>query len=327
MRCSAIAAEAVADGCGVVFAVSDEASRALVEGRGFRCEVVGGSYRQLGVGDADLLAELASSVGASSALVDSYAASGPFFSRLAERGLACTCMDDAYTFDDGFSAVPVKRDVAAVVNYGFGFGRSDYEAPYRGSSTALHIGPEYAPVREGFRDTDYLVRREVGSVLVTSGMTNPNRALERMATGCRAALPGARITVVVGGAAHFDGSCLSGTDFEVVENAQDMPGLMAGADLAVSAAGTTLYELACVGVPMVAAPIVDNQVGNAKGIADLGLGRSLKRIGWTADDVRRAVSDLARSYDARCAVSAKGRELIDGRGARRIYDAVKSAVL
>lgn len=325
MRCSAVAAEAMADGCDVVFAVSDEDSCALVESGGFRCEVLGGNYERFGIGDADLLADMATSYGASSVLVDSYAVCDSFFKKLASRGMECCYIDDAYTYDRGFDELPAKWDVAAVVNYGFGFSALDYKAVYQGCATSLHIKPGYAPVRDGFRGLAYVVRDEVCNVLVTSGMTNPDQALERMAAGCRKALPDAHIVVVVGGAADFDGSCLAGTDFEAIENAWNMPDLMMAGDLAVSAAGMTLYELACVGVPMIAAPIVENQAGNAKGIAKLGLGISFGSARWTADDICSSVKDLASSGNARREMSARSRNMVDGWGARRIYEIVKPA--
>ena len=325
MRCSAIAETVSADGCEALFAVSDDVSRKFVEAKGFRCKVVGGDFRHVGMQDADALSDLANSLDVRSVLVDSYAVNDGFFAQLSKRGIACIYIDDAFTFAGGFDARPARRDVAAVINYSFGFGLSNYEAVYSGTSTALHIGPVYAPIRTGFRDIAYDVRSEVGNVLVTSGMTNPNGALERMAAGCRAALPDVRITVVVGASAAFDETCLAGTVFEAVRDVQNMPELMARADLAISAAGTTLYELACVGVPMVVAPVVENQIGNAMGIGKLGLGESFGIVDWAIDDVRRAVSKLAGSYEKRCELSARERELLDGYGACRIYEAVKMA--
>lgn len=324
VRCSAIAAEAEADGCEAVFAVCDGAGRALAEKLGFRCEVVGSDPRRFGRGESEALAALSRELGAGAILVDSYAVTDEFFQWLAQHGEACAYIDDAYTFEGGFQHVPARREVAAVVNYGFGFDAGDYRAAYEGSETNLHIGPRYAPVRDEFRDVAYEVRREVGSVLVTSGMTNPDGALERMAAGCREALPDARIVVVVGGMAEFDGACLAGPGFEVVSDVRDMRGLMAGSDLAVSAAGSTLYELACIGVPVVAAPVVENQRANADGLEGRGLGRSLRGADWGPRDVAAAVAELAGSYELRRGFSSACRRLVDGRGARRVYEAMKA---
>ena len=324
MRCSAIAAEAGSDGIEAVFAVSDDASRMLVEDQGFRSEVVGGDYRSLGVQDADALSNLAKRLCVDAILVDSYAITETFFKRLADFDIACAYVDDAYTFAGGFRSVPKCYELCAVINYSFGFSEDDYKSAYADKPTSLCIGPQFAPVRQAFRDIPYQVNSEVKRVLVTSGMTNPLNALERMAVGCRKALPEADITVIVGMMAEFDATVLPGTGFRVISNAQNMHELMAESDLAVSAAGTTLYELACVGVPVVAAPIVDNQCGNANGVEKLGIGKSLGTSGWNAYDVERAVTELSASFEKRQNCSLVSRKLVDGYGAYRMFEAVEA---
>ncbi|HJF64805.1 MAG TPA: hypothetical protein K8U77_01635 [Slackia equolifaciens] len=51
----------------------------------------------------------------------------------------------------------------------------------------------------------------------------------------------------------------------VFRNLDDLAPLMREADLVVSAAGTTLYELCAVGVPTVTVPVVDSLLANVCG--------------------------------------------------------------
>ena len=64
----------------------------------------------------------------------------------------------------------------------------------------------------------------------------------------------------------------------VSRNSDDLAPLMREADLVVSAAGITLYELCAVGVPTVAVPIVDNQLANALGFAKRGCGAAITHL-------------------------------------------------
>ena len=94
---------------------------------------------------------------------------------------------------------------------------------------------------------------------------------------------------------------------------------MAWADLAVTAAGSTSWELARVGTPQVAIVLADNQRPVAQGLAAEGLAVSL---GWHADltpeSIAGAVGALAGDAGRRGEMSRRGRELIDGRGACRV---------
>jgi UDP-2,4-diacetamido-2,4,6-trideoxy-beta-L-altropyranose hydrolase len=100
----------------------------------------------------------------------------------------------------------------------------------------------------------------------------------------------------------------------------DMRELMEWADLALTAAGSTCWELAHMGVPMLAVTVAGNQEGIARELEragaalDLGLGRNLSASA-IAEAVQRVndPSGLRRMGEA-------GRGLIDGHGAARVAD-------
>lgn len=324
MRCAAIAEAIVAKGDSVFFAVSDEASKEVVERLGFNCAVLSGSHRRFSENDAELLANLASRLSASNVLVDSYAVGYAFFNRLEQLGISCTYIDDAYSFEHGFSSEPRRWRVSSVVNYGFGFELESYKKTFRNTSTSLYIGPRYAPVRSGFRNVEYVVQKNVKRVLLTSGATNPSCTLERMAESCGRFLPNAHLTIVVGALAEFDGARVNSLDYDIVRNARNMPALMSESDIAVSAAGSTLYELSCVGVPMIAVPVVDNQVANARGVVRLDVGKAILNKSWETYELGEIIEALCGSRIMRESYSAKARELVDGAGAKRIAESILS---
>lgn len=319
MRCSAIANELRGWSCEVLFAVSDEASARAVAVAGEHAVILGGRPDSLGAKDGNALRGLVGDSSATAVLIDSYGVSNAFFSQIRDVGRT-VYLDDAYLFSEGFLVRPHRYDVSAVVNYGFGFSESVYKSLYSGFPTELLIGPAYAPVRNEFLQVRAHCGDAVRRVLITSGSTNPNRALERMVEGVLSSMPGVAVDVVVGPLGEFGNGLSRENQVFVHENVKSISSLMKVADLAVAAAGSTLYELCCVGVPTIALPIVENQLANAAGFDRLGLGISCLRLDWSANDVRALVTEIAAATKLRQHFSANSRMAVDGRGAQKIAE-------
>jgi spore coat polysaccharide biosynthesis predicted glycosyltransferase SpsG len=91
---------------------------------------------------------------------------------------------------------------------------------------------------------------------------------------------------------------------------------MLEADLVVTAAGQTMLEAVATGAPTVALPLVENQARQAELLAERGAVRLV-----SSEDVSELTSaavELARSTDARRALSANGQAAVDGYGALRV---------
>jgi UDP-2,4-diacetamido-2,4,6-trideoxy-beta-L-altropyranose hydrolase len=112
----------------------------------------------------------------------------------------------------------------------------------------------------------------------------------------------------------------------VVAAAEDMPRLMNRADLAVSGAGTTAWELAYLGVPAVLLELADNQepIGDAldRCGAAINLGPAIGCDYW---QLSALVGALRHAPERLAEMSAAGRGLVDGRGALRVADAIIAA--
>ena len=100
----------------------------------------------------------------------------------------------------------------------------------------------------------------------------------------------------------------------------DLPRRLAATDVAVSAAGTTMLELSCIGVPSAVLCVTDNQArGYAAAVAAgtaLGLGTLANRSG--AAPLRTLLGDAV----LRAELAAAGRRTVDGRGPERVLDAM-----
>jgi GNAT superfamily N-acetyltransferase len=117
----------------------------------------------------------------------------------------------------------------------------------------------------------------------------------------------------------------------------DLPALMARQDLVVSAAGTSVWELCCLGVPMAVVWAVDNQregyervvaAGAALGLGGPELGdRELReggpsRTDGAVDRLRTALTDPRVRAD----LTLAGRRIVDGLGAWRVVRTWEQAV-
>ncbi len=141
-----------------------------------------------------------------------------------------------------------------------------------------------------------------------------------------------RVLVLAGGAGSADlfrhlgavaESVFGDARLEFADTPRDAAGMlrsMLSADVAISAAGQTLYELCATGTPTVAVAVADNQVSQAQALADRG---AIMYAGsWSDRSVmsalRSTLSMIRDNAALRRTLSARARALVDGRGAERV---------
>jgi UDP-2,4-diacetamido-2,4,6-trideoxy-beta-L-altropyranose hydrolase len=204
--------------------------------------------------------------------------------------------------------------------------------PIHGPSTALLLGTRYALLRREFlraRPTERSQTPRTQRVLVTLGGADPDNCT-RTVLEAIAGIEKLR-TIAAVGPSNSHAMELeklaqgAGGRITVWRNPPDMSQLMAWADLAISAAGSTCWELAFMGLPMLLVVLAENQRPGATSLEKLGLARNL---GWhtklSADTVRSALTQTMDDPALRASMSRKGLNLIDGRGASRIVTEMRS---
>jgi RimJ/RimL family protein N-acetyltransferase len=94
---------------------------------------------------------------------------------------------------------------------------------------------------------------------------------------------------------------------------------MAWADLAITAAGSTCWELAFMGLPNLVFILADNQVEIAEGLAALQVATSIGRPSPDAlVSFKEKLGQLAVSHAERYRISQVSHEIVDGSGAKRV---------
>ena len=105
----------------------------------------------------------------------------------------------------------------------------------------------------------------------------------------------------------------------------DMPALMAETDIAIAAAGSTVWELCFMGVPALLLVTAQNQVWIAEQLDQAGAALNL---GWAhsldPQKIAGALGDLVNSAARRRQMSQAGRALVDGQGAARVVARMRS---
>lgn len=214
-------------------------------------------------------------------------------------------------------------------------GADDHPRPDDGSPVLLR-GPGYAPLRLAVRRAR--TRRALRTadapgtgpprVLVVMGGTDAAGLLPRVVTALAAADAPAAVDVVVPGGRPLDLPAGGPATFRAVPPLSDLPAAMAEADLVVSAAGTTVWELCCVGVPMALVRAADNQTEGYRTVVDAGAAAGLGGTGDLTDPAAATavLRALLTGPDARAALAGRAATVVDGEGAGRVVDALATAV-
>lgn len=206
---------------------------------------------------------------------------------------------------------------------------------YRLNADSLRLdGPRYALLRREFvsaargcpsRRTPDKARR----VLVILGGSDPrNLSLAVLQALADTGRDDWSVTVAVGPAnlhrAELEAEARQlAFEVRVLALGRETPDIMAASDMAVTAAGSTCWELVLLGVPSLVMACADNQAGIASALAQAGAARSLGRVKQVDRQIlSQEITTLADDSIARQVISRTAQFLVDGGGAERVYRAM-----
>ncbi|AKN33929.1 glycosyl transferase [Clostridium carboxidivorans P7] len=185
--------------------------------------------------------------------------------------------------------------------------------------TKLLLGTRYLLLREEFINVPKkYIKEKVSDIMITVGGADPYRITEKLVSYVRALQYNFHIIIGPSFESADFTERFNGSNINFYYNA-DMSKIMQKCDVAISACGSTLYELSACGVPTIGIIIADNQEGIAKKLDRMGI---IKNLGWY-DKINQgmlvnSINALADNYETRRIISEKERNLVDGKGAERI---------
>lgn len=228
-----------------------------------------------------------------------------------------------------------------------------YKAFYSQAKIKL-LGSSYTPLRQQFSDLAGTGRNcpaplghlhSAGSLnappavrlLISSGGSDPNHTCLKLADRLLASFAEAPVRLcleVVLGALSTDKEVLLALAekqplITIHEKVTNMARLMASCDLAISAAGTTLYELCALAIPSACFILADNQKASAQAFAEAGAIPLLGDVRTESEKVMQSAAEWTASMlNGFCReqflspsmkqASASMRQLVDGKGSDRI---------
>ena len=249
--------------------------------------------------------------------LDGYHFDSEYQRQVKERGLPLLVIDDTAHLEHYHADIVLNQNIDANL--------LRYSAEPK---TVFLLGTQYVLLRPEFLSRAASRIRIPGiarKVLITLGGADAdNQTLKVIQAVEQIDIAGFEAVVVVGANnPHRQQlqveSQASTVPIEIVTNATNMDELMAWADLAVSAGGSTCWELAFMGLPALVLILADNQRAVAEGLDEAGI---VINLGWCEDldatDITQALISLAEAADQRTEMSQRGRELVDGKGNDRV---------
>ncbi len=206
----------------------------------------------------------------------------------------------------------------------------DYTLLTDGSAQLL-LGPDYAPVRAEFaaRRAEALTRRNspVKRLLVTLGLMDVGGLTAQIIDRIRPRLGDIALDVVLGSQAPSLKSLtrIATHDRRITlhVDSPDMGQLIQDADLAIAAAGSTVWEVCSLGLPAILVVVAENQRQAAQALAARGAALLAEGTGdllWGQID--RALVRLMTDSSLRAQVSEAAQRVCDGHGADRVSQAL-----
>lgn len=227
------------------------------------------------------------------------------------------------------------HDCEMLLDQNFGRNSQDYHSLVPKHCQCL-VGSRYTLLRPEFAEWRHvsLTRRQKvatpQSILINLGGVDKDnvtlQVLEALQATMKTHQLAFTITVVMGKTAPHSASVQAFArqmkNCQVLINATNMAELMAQADIAIGASGSTTWERCCLGVPMVLLVLADNQRLIADALAAQKLVKVVENLSDLTQNLPALLAKLTTDYHK---LSRQSATLVDGQGARRVANGIEFA--
>jgi UDP-2,4-diacetamido-2,4,6-trideoxy-beta-L-altropyranose hydrolase len=218
-------------------------------------------------------------------------------------------------------------------------GASEALYSHHKAGARLLVGCQYVLLRREFRVRPQPAIKDpqrVASVLLTLGGADQKNDTARLLKICGNCLPpDCKVHVLVGPANPHVNSLRERCKTSAGNPGEKWPNfvlhvappnvaqIMAACDLAITAAGSSVYELGFLGIPMLLLVTAENQRAIAAALDSLGAAVWIDESSvHSAQGVARAIRSFVQDSSTRAGCARKFQTLVDGRGAARVVEAL-----
>lgn len=316
MRCKTIADALIENGVEIAFVTADHFSDEII--RDTRCKhlVLDTLWNDLHQ-EISGLEQLIDVYNPSLLLIDSYYVTEEYLAHIRKKSKI------AYIDDLNKRCWPVSY----LINYNVYSNVYDY-SQYENTDTRLLLGTQYTPLRNEFVFADEkIIKKRVKNILISAGGADPENITKRIMDFilCDRELDDYDFHFILGVLnPRIEEIKLLAEQHDNIKlhiNEHEMAKLMRSCDIAISASGTTLYELCSCGVPTITYTLADNQIIAAEQFENLNIminaGDCRGNNGFI-ENLNVLLKQLINNYDLRQKMSYEMQKLVDGNGAHRI---------
>lgn len=250
-------------------------------------------------------------------VLDGYHFDTPYHRTLREHGIRLLVIDDTAHLQYYDADILLNQNITGS------------ELEYRTAPGTIRLtGPSYVLLRNEFLQwSDWERSHPLQSrrLLVTMGGSDPDNVTRKVLESLIYLDEiNMEITVIIGPHNVHKASLLplarqQSLSVRFAEDVMDVSKFMASVDFAITAGGSTVWEMAYMALPSIALILADNQ---SEAIQKLDRTHILRNLGWHADvsraEIASAVLELAKDQATRMHFGDAGRKLIDGLGAKRV---------
>ena len=245
-------------------------------------------------------------------VIDSYLADYEIYVEISKKVSLAVYLDDNKRLDYPNGIVVNGLINASSLNY------------HQNNEIKYLLGSKYTPLRADFWNVSKLeINDNVKNILITMGGNDLRNLTPKILGLLNDKFPKIEKKVII--ADSFENiseiEALKNDFSELIysPNSNEMLNAMSDIDLAISASGQTLYELACIGVPTIAIGIIDNQKDNIKNWSETGF---IEYAGcWSDEYLLNNIFDkidYLQDKNIRFSKQSVGINSIDGKGSLRI---------
>jgi UDP-2,4-diacetamido-2,4,6-trideoxy-beta-L-altropyranose hydrolase len=324
MRCLALAQAWQASGGSAMFLMAQSTPAVRARLAAEDCSVLSVSMLPGSLQDSTQTCEFAHRYDADWVLTDGYNFDANYHEAIRRDGHQLLCVDDSGELEYYGADIVVNQNLNAAENW--------YRR--RAIHTQLLLGPRFCLLRREFAPWRGWLREIPSSprtgLLTLGGTPSAQISTRTMESLSRLSIDGFH-TVFALGASSLDiapiESCAAGFAGKITirKDVRDMAALMAAADIAVSGAGSTCWELCFLALPSVLLDVCSNQTPVAQELDRQGCAVYLGKANEVEPaELANAIEVLLMSQNIRESLSRRCRQLIDGLGTARVVSAMQS---
>lgn len=321
MRCLAIAEQIRIMGGNAVFVLADDSAASIIANRGFEVFCLNSKWNELN-GEISSFRMMLREKNICTVLVDSYYVTDEYLKAIRENASVC--------YIDDFNNLEYRVDV--MINYNI---YGDEVGYLRKKYKQMYIGPFFAPLRSEFMNKKERVYKGIEKILISTGGTDEYNVVGNILDSFskRSDFLEKDFYCILGrfnmNVTELKEKHAGNSNVHFLVDINNISHYMDMCDVAITAGGSTCYELCACGLPAILYTLADNQ----KSIAYTFEKRKI--IPWIGDvrvEMGKCISNLfdelsilnnKECWEER---SKEMQKLVDGRGAVRLAEALMGEI-